>query len=282
MVEILQPGIFTSIQDFGRIGFQKFGVPYSGVMDRYAAVVANTLVGNPENSPVLEITMMGLKLEFHCPAVIAVSGAASFPNINDKSVPLNRTISVHKGDVLSFGRLNDGFRSYLAVKGGFKGEKVMGSYSMYGGITASNRLNKGDTISIDETPDALKPKNASFKVNRDYILKDNIEVFKGPEYDKLNKTQQSKLLEEGFTISKDSNRMGYRLEQTVANDLAPILTAPVLPGTVQLTPSGKPIILMRDCQTTGGYPRIFQLKETAINVLAQKYMGQSIKFKLVD
>ena len=108
-----------------------------------------------------------------------------------------------------------------------------------------------------------------------------IDVFKGPEFHLLSKNQQEFLINSQFTISKDNNRMAYQLSEILENNLESIITSLVLPGTVQLTPSGKLIILMRDCQTTGGYPRVLQLKESAISVLAQKLTGNPINFRLI-
>ncbi len=274
--------MYSSIQDFGRIGFQDYGVPYSGVMDRYAASLANTLVGNLETEAVLEITMVGPKLKFHCSSVICISGADLTPRINGHDIPLNKAIAVHSFDVLSFGGLRQGLRSYLAVSGGIKSEFKMGSYSMFKGITATNTIADSGTIDIMEVDRLPQTQNASFKINTSYLIAEHIEVFKGPEYKNLTKDQQQILNSSTFKISKDNNRMACQLEAPLANQLTPIITAPVIPGTVQLTPSGKLIILMRDCQTTGGYPRIFQLKESALNIMAQKLTGQNIKFKLID
>ncbi|GAA3611720.1 biotin-dependent carboxyltransferase family protein [Flavivirga amylovorans] len=278
MVKVLKTGLFSTIQDLGRHGYQDYGVPYSGVMDMYSASVANVLLGNDEYAAVLEITMTGPTLEFGCDTSICVSGANISPKINDTLIKLNKPISVKNGDIISFGNLVWGFRAYLAVLGGFKTENVMNSYSMYQGVTKQSMLFKNDTLLIDVPLKDFARKHATIKIRETHFTTEYIEVFRGPEFEKLSKGQQDSLFEQGFTISKENNRMAYQLEEPLMNDLEPIITSSVLPGTVQLTPSGKLIILMRDCQTTGGYPRVLQLKETSINILSQKFTGNPIRF----
>ena len=280
MIKVLEPGFYSSIQDLGRFGYQEFGVPYSGVMDKRAAVLANALLGNNENDSVLEMTMTGAALQFSIDTCIAISGADMSVKLNDSSIQINKMIFVKPNDVLSFGKLKDGFRCYLAVLGGFKTETVMNSRSMYQRITTQMTLRKNDKLQILEPETSNKKHYASIKSDIDYIGFNDIDVFQGPEFEFLNKSQQNELLSKPFTISKDNNRMAYQLEESFENDLKPIITSAVLPGTVQLTPSGKLIILMRDSQTTGGYPRVLQLKESALDVLAQKFTGKVISFKL--
>ncbi|WP_100614738.1 5-oxoprolinase subunit C family protein [Confluentibacter citreus] len=281
MIKILKPGFYSTIQDAGRFGFQAYGVPYSGVMDIYAASMANMVLGNDENAAVMEMTMTGPTLQFDCETIICLSGADMSPMLNNVPIQNNRAIHVAKNAVLSFGKLKNGFRGYLSVSGGFKTDSVMGSRSMFKGVTEQYFIAKGDEIPIDNYIEALVKKNASIKMNYKYLQSKNIEVFKGPEFDKLSKNQQHILLTQEFSISKDNNRMAYQLEQPLENTLDAIITSLVLPGTVQLTPSGKLIVLMRDCQTTGGYPRVLQLKESAMNIMAQKFMGNKVSFKLV-
>ncbi|TWO32760.1 biotin-dependent carboxyltransferase family protein [Seonamhaeicola sediminis] len=281
MIKVLSPGIYSSIQDFGRFKFQEYGVPISGIMDKKAASFANAIIGNSKNLPVLEITMVGPKLKFDCNTSICISGADITPKLNNTFVSNNKAISVDKGDVLSFGQLKKGVRTYLAVSGGFKTERIMQSYSMYQGLTSKFKIEKNDVLKIESENLTTENQYASIKVNDEYLNLKTIEVFKGPEFDNLTEYQKDCLLNQDFTISKDNNRMAYQLNETIENNLEPIITSLVLPGTVQLTPSGRLIVLMRDCQTTGGYPRVLQLKEFSINVMAQKFTGQHIGFKLI-
>lgn len=281
MVRVLYPGFYTSIQDLGRKGYQHLGVPISGAMDLEGAKIANAILGNKEHCAVFEMTMVGPKLEFLCDTVISVTGANLSPNLNGIVINNYSAIKVCKGDVLSFGILAKGFRSYLAVSGGFKTECVLSSRSMYKGITQTAQLQKSDMLTI-EPRSYISNKNASLKPNIDYLSNSIIDVSKGPEFEMLTHTQSCTLFNQEFTISKENSRMAYQLNELIENDLKDIITSLVLPGTVQLTPSGKLIVLMRDCQTTGGYPRILQLSEVSINNLAQKFTGNKIKFRLMS
>lgn len=281
MVKVLKPGFFSTIQDLGRVGHQHFGVPFSGVMDSYSALMANAILGNDKNAAVIEMTMAGAEIQFNCSTNICISGADMNPKINSTVIKLHRAVEIKTGDILSFGKCNYGFRSYLAVSGGFRTKVVMGSRSLYRGITNQFKLNKNDELPISDYISGYQ-KHASIKLNANHFASKTIEVYKGPEFDLLSKAQQEKLLLKPFTISKENNRMAYQLNETLPNSLRSIITSPVLPGTVQLTPSGKLIVLMRDCQTTGGYPRILQLKEASINALSQKFTNQGIAFKLIE
>jgi len=280
MIKVLKAGFYSSIQDFGRYGYQEFGVPFSGVMDRKAAAFANSLVGNSEDEAVLEMTMLGASLQFSVNTYIAFSGAQMDAKLNGVGVMNNSLIAINPGDILSFGKLKLGFRCYLAVLGGFNTETVMKSKSMYPNITKASRLLKNDELAINAS--SLENQNTYSRIRYDesYMNSSTLEVYGGPEFENLTDTQQNELLSTCFTISNNNSRMGYQLNENLQNDLMAIITGPVIPGTVQLTPSGKLIVLMRDCQTTGGYPRVLQLSETAINSLSQKYTGQAISFKL--
>lgn len=282
MVKVINAGFYSTIQDLGRFGFQKYGVPVSGTMDNYSARIANALLGNDENEAVLEITMSGPKLQFSCNTIICMSGADFSPKLNDKSIMLNHAICVKEQDVLSFGNPKYGFRCYLAVSGGFQTEIVMNSRSMYKDISSDFILAKDDELSILKHSVFVENKNASIRIDSNHFTSKEIKAFKGPEFELLTKTKQKELLTNEFTVSKENNRMAYQLVETFKNTIKPIITSLVLPGTVQLTPSGKLIVLMRDCQTTGGYPRVLQLSDAAINILSQKFTGNTIHFKIKD
>lgn len=272
--------MYSTIQDMGRFGYQEFGVPYSGAMDSYAAKIVNLLLGNDVNAAVLEMTMTGPTLQFDCSTVVCISGAEMSAKLNGLSIENNKLIAINKGGILSFGKLKLGLRAYLGVLGGFKTETVMKSRSMYPGITLKSTIRKNDLLPIESKTLGNLHKNASMSVNREYIQSKTIDVYKGPEFDKLSKEAQKRLLNSEFSISNNNSRMAYQLQEVLKNNLEPIITSAVMPGTVQLTPAGKLIVLMRDCQTTGGYPRVLQLKASALNILAQKFTGQKIRFNL--
>jgi biotin-dependent carboxylase-like uncharacterized protein len=288
MVEVLKTGLFDTIQDLGRLGFQEFGVPMSGVMDRYSATLANSILGNSSDAAVLETVVMGPHLQFGSETWICVSGAEMNVALNGKALKTNAVYHVKTGDTLKFGKLSKGCRSYLAVLGGFQTEVHMGSRSMYKGITTNYKLSKGDVLPIaNRFDDQVMSKRhestlfSAVKRDNNHFEAHEFQVFKGPEFEKLSKWQQEQLLSTVFTVSKDSNRMAYQCDQTFDNSLEGIITSLVLPGTVQLTPSGKLIVLMRDCQITGGYPRVLELTNTGVNRMSQKNFGSKITFKCV-
>ena len=279
-IEVLQPGLFSTIQDEGRRGYLSYGVPPAGPMDSFSAGMANMLLQNSPDSAVMEITLMGPKLKFSASTQIAIFGAFLSPQLNAEEIQNNKIYRVGAGDVLSFGRRVRGNRAYLAVKNGFKTEIVLGSRSWFDGLTSAVKLEKGMKLEYEAFDGASDITHSLVKL-KDFITSEEVEAFPGPEYSQLSKEKKKELEKRHFSLSINNNRMGVQLEEKLHNDLQPILTGPVLPGTVQLTPSGKLIVLMRDGQTTGGYPRVLQLSERGINTLAQKVQGEKIVFRLV-
>lgn len=276
---VIAAGIHSSIQDLGRKGYRSFGVPISGTMDKYSAILANKLLNNEEGLPVMEITIKGPKLFFEDETLFVITGANMSPKLNDEPIHINSVYAVKTGDVLSFGDLIYGSRAYIGVRGGFKTENVFNSFSYYSGITKSDKINKGDRLQIANYSTELEIPSSKIKIDNTHFTTQKIEVTKGPGYHYLSKKQKEYIFSKKFEIDVLNDRMGYQLKNNIPNpNKNEIITSAVIPGTVQLTPSGKLIILMRDCQTTGGYFRIFQLTDMAINQLAQKKTGDSFKF----
>ena len=282
MIKVIKSGFFTSIQDQGRFGYRQYGVPISGAMDKYSCDFANAILGNTKDAAVLEITMVGPILQFTKQTRIVISGAVMNPKVNNVSVAMNSVIYVKANDILSFGMLTKGCRSYVAVKGGIISDMYFGSKSMFNNISESTHLAEGEVLNYMEDNDLFNMSNAHVKYDNTLFNSNCLEVIKGPEFYNLSEKLVEKLLNSTLKVSKLNNRMAYQLEPLIENTLEPILTSPVLPGTVQLTPKGQLIILMRDCQTTGGYPRIFQLTENSINSLSQKITGNNLKISLKE
>ena len=279
MIQVLHPGIYSSVQDRGRIEFSKFGVPQSGAMDMYSYQFGNSLLHNPKSSASIEITFGLAKFSFLKDAIICITGANFSPKINEKLMDMNMILKVKKGSVLSFGERKYGVRTYVLVLGGFQTEEKLKSRSFYSGITEKIRLEKGDLLFYSEQNLSKNIGFTDFKNMEHLFFDKELECFPGPEFDLLTLEQKNNLKQE-FTISGDNNRVGYRLEETLENNIKPILTSGVLPGTVQLTPSGKLIVLLKDCQVTGGYPRILQLSSFAMSKLSQRMTGEKVKFLL--
>ena len=171
----------------------------------------------------------------------------------------------------------DGARCYLAISGGIDIKSILGSKSSFKGITSSYFLKKGDEIKIINNN---KP-NFSFDCKSVFKIDSVLHVSKGPEFCMLKKDSLDMLFNKKFTIGVN-NRMGYNFNEKLQVGLKSIISSPVLPGTIQLTPSGNIIVLHRDCQTSGGYNRILQLNEKSLNNLSQLKNGDKIKFKLIN
>ena len=280
MIRILKKGLHTSIQDLGRIGYRKYGVPTSGAMDMQSAKLSNYILGNKEKDAVMEVTLQGPGIEFLTATRIAICGADLSPSLNGTPTPLNKSILVQKGDLLDFGVRKTGIRSYLAIAGGFQTDIILGSRSFYEGITKSAVCDDGDEIAFHSSFGVGKFQHRLHHPQPINLGLIDLDVHKGPEFEMLNEAQKVLLFNTSFSLGIN-NRMAYQLQELLMNELPSILSSAVLPGSVQLTPAGKMIILMRDCQTTGGYPRILQLSENAINVLAQKMKNEKVSFELV-
>ena len=280
MIAILHPGIYCSVQDQGRFGHTKMGIPQAGCADTYAAKMANALLKNHEKDALIEITFGQGKFKFTSDTYICLTGGDFSPKLNGKLIKMQSVYFIKKDSVLSFGKRVYGARVYLSVQGGIQTETVYGSRSFFDGIT-QQKLGKGAMLPILPIQKYADNNFSRVRVSEKHFTTIYLPCLKGPEFFKLNQEQQRKLFTP-FSISDDNNRVGYRLKESLENNLSSILTSAVLPGTVQLTPSGKCIILLQDCQVTGGYPRILQLTEIAIARVSQKITGDKIQFILED
>ena len=280
MIAILHPGIYCSVQDQGRFGHTKIGVPQAGCADAYAAKMANALLKNHEKDALIEITFGQGEFKFTSDTYICLTGGDFSPKLNGKLIKMQSVYFIKKDSVLSFGKRVYGARVYLSVQGGIQTETVYGSRSFFDGIT-QQKLGKGAMLPILPIQKNADNNFSRVRVSEKHFTTIYLPCLKGPEFFKLNQEQQRKLFTP-FSISDDNNRVGYRLKESLENNLSSILTSAVLPGTVQLTPSGKCIILMQDCQVTGGYPRILQLSEIAIARVSQKISGDEIQFIVED
>ncbi len=285
-ISVASPGLLTTIQDGGRTGYRRFGIPVGGVMDDYSAKLANLLVGNVPGAPLLEITLTGPELVFHQKATIAITGADMSARVNGQTVSLYQSIRLSKGDKLGFGKLKTGCRSYLAVGGGFIGDYKMGSCSTYVpagfGGQGGHPLRKGDSLFFH----LQEPLQAVRKIPQHFIpvfkSPGIIRLQKGPEW--IGEDQLLKFETTTFTISKDADRMGIRLSGQLEgiDSGGAMISAPMAPGVIQRVPSGELIIAMKDGQTTGGYPRIASVIHADLGYVAQMKPGDEINFRVVD
>ncbi len=280
MIKVIDPGFYTTVQDVGRLHFKAMGIPESGCMDQLAAHRANTLAGNEKGAAVLEITMTGPVLQFMEPTCIAISGATFDIFLDNRVVDQEELLTIVAGQTLTFGKLQKGFRAYLAVAGGIQSKEVFGSRSYFYPLTEKQRLGKGDHLPIITNSDVAVIRTL---INQRIVLEaKELYVLEGPEFDRLSKQQQAALFETEFKVSNRNNRMAYQFEPSLDPLELSVITCPVLPGTIQLTPQGLLFALMRDGQTTGGYPRVLQLTHGSINALAQLHEGSTFHFKMKD
>lgn len=280
-------GLYTSVQDKGRSGHQAFGVPVGGVMDRRAAAQANWLVGRPAGQAVLEITMQGPVLRFEGELQIALTGADLSAVINGQAVPMYQTLQVARGDVLSFGRRKNGCRTYLALGGHWQLPEWLGSAAAFrmgqqlwppGSV-----LDRGDRLSV--TTDGATPERRIDRKERPYFSRQlTVRIWPGPEFDWLPEPALHYLTTHAFQLSNECNRMGYRLRESLPGyqPVRELISSGIVPGTIQLPPSGRPLILLADAQTTGGYPRIAIVADRDLDDLGQLTPGDQVRFLLAD
>jgi biotin-dependent carboxylase-like uncharacterized protein len=277
VLKVLKPGFYTSIQDLGRFGYRHLGVPVSGATDLSSAQRTNALLENEMDDAVLEITMNGPDLEFKEPTQIALCGAPLEASLNGQVLEMNRVYTVPEGALFKSGHVREGLRTYLAVKGGLKSELKLGSRSQFYPVTPTNTVKKNMLIPYDSNID-FAPKLLKVKPNIEFKAKE-IKVTPGPEYDLFSKEYINLLFNKDFLVSKNHNRMACQLDPSLSGHEIRMITSATLPGTVQITGSGRLIILLRDGQTTGGYPRILQLDTESQDRIGQKQFGDIIRFK---
>lgn len=278
MLKVLKSGFYTTIQDVGRIGYLNKGVPVSGNMDANAALICNQLLENKPSDAVMEITMTGPTLEFTEETYVCLAGANLSATLNKEQISNNKVYKIQVGDILSYGKLLEGLRGYLAIKNGFLTDELLGSRSYYYPITKEKCLVAKTTVLYNKCS-GFSPKINTIRL-KSILGESVIKVSKGPEYYLLNDNQLVDIFSKEFSIAKENDRMAYQINENIEGLSYSMLTSATLPGTIQLTPSGKLIILMKDGQTTGGYPRVLQLTDEAICILAQKKYRDKISFKV--
>lgn len=277
-------GLQTSIQDFGRIGHQAFGVPVGGAMDQKSMKQANLLVGNSLDAPVLEITLLGPRIRMEGRGSIAICGADLSAQINGDWLPINQLVKVKSGDILKFGRPKRGCRAYLAVGGEWLLPEWLGSTSAafyLPDATPESIPTKGSKISI-RTNETNQLSEIILFDEEKVVTEYTIRVLPGPEFEAFSRTAIAQFFSQVYQVSNDSNRMGYRLvsDWKIEGKRKELISSPVVPGTIQITTAGNPIILMRDAQTTGGYHRILNVIEEDLNKIAQMKAKEKLRFSI--
>jgi antagonist of KipI len=290
-VEVLKAGLLTTVQDRGRFGCAMLGVGRAGAMDDAAMRIANALVGNPIDAPVLELTLVGPRLRFAAAAKIAIAGAEFPARVGDREIGLWRPIAIAPGEEIEIGHARRGLRAWLAIAGGVVVEPTLGSASTdvnagLGGC-AGRALRDGDRLAIgthDPHATARACGRASWSIDpRPWFDADPdrpIRLVRGAHFDALDAASRSRLFETRFRVATDSNRVGLRLDGPPLALAAPIelVSEPLAFGTAQLPPDGRPIALMAEHPTVGGYPRIGQVAAVDLPRLAQRRPGETVRF----
>jgi len=279
-------GLYTSIQDSGRPGVQHMGIPIGGAMDMEAMQDANELVGNPKYSPVIEITLQGPEIQIEGEGQIAFAGAYFKGEINGRSLPFYQTINVKNGDKINISGAIYGSRSYLAARGLMEEKEWLGSSSAVSHYLEPYGLEShfadGRIVSFNSDLPVAKRK----KVRSKHPIHSECAILRtvtGPEFGQFPIEFIQTFYDTVFTVSGDCNRMGYRLNEKVQDysNIKEMTSSGIIPGTIQISNDGSPIVLMRDAQTTGGYPRIANVISEDIDLLAQMRQGHELKFMLI-
>ena len=282
------PGFLTTIQDAGRFGYGQFGVTPSGPMDAESFQVANLLVGNDPGESALEATVLGPAFHTTEDTILAITGADMSPTLNGKPISMNRAICVPAGSHVKLHTATNGSRTYIAFHGGFDVPPVMGSRATslqchIGGLNG-RKLEKGDTIPLrpaDEIPVNLPHRSVAHQIRR---KKENIiRVLLGPQDDCFTSEGLATFLGTPYTVSKEFDRMGCRLEgrpiqhKTDGN----IISDGIVNGAIQVPTTGQPIIMLAERQATGGYTKIATVISVDLPVIGQCCPGDIIRFQAV-
>ncbi len=288
-IRIIKAGMMTTVQDLGRTGYQSQGFPVSGVMDVRSFKIANLLLDNPENEAVLEFTLIGPTLEFTADTLIAITGGDFQPTLNGEPAPMYTAIYINKGDVLKFGSARTGSRGYVAFSCYLQIPVVMGSRctnmkSSIGGFKG-RKLQDGDYINF-----RIQRRYLPFFLSRSLDLDEFdqedavLRVVMGPQDYMFSKQGIDTFLNSEYTVTSDFDRMGCRLEGPFIahRDHSDMISDGIAFGSIQVPAHGKPIVLLSDRQTTGGYPKIATVASVDIPKLVQRKTDHKIRFKAVS
>lgn len=280
VLKILHPGGGCSLQDLGRPGWKRFGVPEGGAMDRDSAVQANRLVGNPDGAAVLEIALTGARFQVLRETEFALTGADA-----EGSHPRWCSFVARGGEEIVLRQLRAGVWSYFAVAGGFDGPRWLGSSSVNARAGFGTAFASGSEV-------AAGPALRTSAISRRFVAEEDrprfsretvVPIWTGPEWGILPAASREDFLRDPWVLSSQIDRTGYRLE---GPQLSPpthsMLSSPVAVGTVQLPPRGRPIVILRDGPTVGGYPRLAILDPSAVSRFAQCAPGSTVRFQFLS
>jgi antagonist of KipI len=292
---VLRAGFLTTVQDLGRSGFRQYGVSLDGALDVFALRVANLLVSNDEPAAGLEITFGGLQLYFQDKRGVAWCGGEFDVRIGSTSLPAGHAAHISAGEELKFDRPKIGCRAWLAISGGIDVSIVLGSRSTdlranFGGFRgralrdgdeiALGKFRRSQTAATERISSWSAPKPWSQTASSSPVLR----FVRGMDWDRFDASTLLRLTSESFAVSPDSDRMGVRLNgpELKRENNVDLISEAVAPGTMQVPPSGKPILLLQDCQTIGGYPKIAHVITVDLGIAAQLRAGDHVRFSEVS
>ncbi len=289
-IEILDPGFLTTVQDGGRRGYERFGVPVSGAMDWFALQAANRLAGNPAGAAGLEIGLSGCILRAHSDCLIAVAGAGFDLLVQGRLLPAWTAVVLRRGWVAQLVQRPGGCWAVLAVSGGIRIPAVMGSCATYlrgklGGVQG-RALQRGDVLEIGEPPDSflsLAGRSLARPFRPDYGNTPLVEVLAGPQFERFTAQAVETFFNHEYEVAPDSDRMGYRLQGPPLQQVngADILSDGLVMGAIQVPASGQPLVMMADRPATGGYTKIACVISADLPLLAQCPPGLGrVRFRL--
>jgi antagonist of KipI len=284
-LQVVKPGLLTTIQDLGRYGHQASGVPVAGPMDAFSHRLANQLVSNDAGAAVLEITLIGPEFVVESSTTMAIAGAQFEVTCDDRPVAIGESFAVLAGQRVKFGRILQGARAYLAVAGGVQTPPVLGSrathlVSRMGGLDG-RVLAAGDRVPIEDDA-GLRPMRKSAGLMLPSKGRALLRVMPGPQAGWFQADALKALAGVSFRISPQSNRMGYRLQGPPLVRLhdQELISEPLGIGAIQIPSAGEPILLMADRQTAGGYPKIGYVVSADLPLAGQLAPGDFIEFHL--
>ena len=287
MIRILDAGPQTTVQDLGRTGRMRYGIPPSGPVDRFAFVLANRLLGNPDTAAALECTLMGPRFELTAAGAIAVTGADMPVTVNGQDAPGWATIAVKSGDVVKLGAARTGVRSYVGFAGGLDVPLVLGSRATYlrgriGGLQG-RALRKGDELAILPSG-SVNPRRVARRDIPDYTGEPTVRAVLGPQADRFTDEGLRALFGGLYEVLPQSDRMGSRLrgpriEHARGHD---IISDGIALGSIQVPGDGQPIVLLVDRQSTGGYTKAATICSSDIWRVGQARPGQWLRFQSIE
>ncbi len=288
VIEVLEPGLFTTVQDLGRDGFGPLGVSASGAADAISLRLGNRLVGNSEGAAGLEMTLLGGAFEFADGAVIALSGSDFGATLDGKPVEMWKAMEVRAGQVLRVASTRSGARCYLCVRGGIAVKSFLGSASTHilsglGGFEG-RALRRGDVLEIGVAGGGVRKRSFSAQALALLTPRKVLRATAGPQSDWFDDGARRWFYESSYRVAEDSNRMGLRLEGAAitAPSGGEMISEGMALGAVQVPEGGKPIILFVEQQTTGGYPKIANVISADFHSLGQLRPRDEIRFELVE